>query len=115
MLLKEFGKSKVYFPTFSIIDGSSGKQYDNSIMKIIVILLAFFFVAGCQKKYVNPEICMVEPNSGPCEAYIIKYYFDKEEKKCKEFVYGGCEGVVPFDTLDECKQCECNSLDYPQT
>jgi len=37
-----------------------------------------------------------------------KYYYDEEEKKCKEFIWGGCDGVVPFETLEECEeQCDC--------
>jgi hypothetical protein len=46
------------------------------------------------------------PKAGPCEALVYKYYFDQEEQKCKEFFWGGCDGVVPFDTLTECKECE---------
>jgi hypothetical protein len=38
---------------------------------------------------------------------MVKYYFDKYEKKCKEFLYGGCEGTVPFDSMEECLECEC--------
>ncbi|MBA4146415.1 MAG: proteinase inhibitor I4 serpin, partial [Cytophaga sp.] len=33
----------------------------------------------------------------------------KNEKKCKEFIWGGCGGVVPFETLEECKGgCQCD-------
>lgn len=49
--------------------------------------------------------CQLFPNSGPCEAAISKYYFDQETKTCKEFLWGGCDGVVPFDTVDECSKC----------
>ena len=44
----------------------------------------------------------------PCEALlsIPKFYFD-EVQECKEFTWGGCGGVVPFDTLEECQECEC--------
>ena len=50
--------------------------------------------------------CELVPEAGPCKAYFKKYYFDKSEGKCKEFVWGGCGGVVPFETLEECKSCE---------
>jgi hypothetical protein len=49
------------------------------------------------------ENCNLEPETGPCKALITKYYFDKVEKKCKPFTWGGCYGVVPFQTLEECK------------
>ncbi len=62
----------------------------------------------CQEK--EPVLiygrCELPPDSGPCEAAIPKYYFDQEEQKCKEFLWGGCEGLIPFDTLEECKECE---------
>ena len=54
------------------------------------------------------EACQLEPDSGPCEAAITKYYFDTDEEKCKSFLYGGCDGTVPFDSMEECLQCECN-------
>ena len=54
------------------------------------------------------ENCSLEPESGDCFALITKYYYDKDEKKCKSFSWGGCGGVVPFDTLDECENgCDC--------
>lgn len=53
--------------------------------------------------------CDLEPNVGPCNAYFIKYYFDKVEGKCKEFGYGGCGGTVPFETLEDCEACGCTN------
>lgn len=51
----------------------------------------------------NP--CSVVPEAGPCEASITKYYFDATTGKCTEFQWGGCQGTVPFHTLDECQDC----------
>jgi len=50
--------------------------------------------------------CDLEPDSGLCYAAFRKYYFDKEEQICKEFIWGGCNGTVPFDTLEDCRECE---------
>jgi len=48
------------------------------------------------------------PDAGICQAAFPKYYFDKTEKKCKVFIWGGCGGVVRFETLQECEQqCGC--------
>lgn len=47
--------------------------------------------------------CRLEPLGGPCKAYIARYYFDQAEGVCKEFIWGGCEGVVPFNALGECQ------------
>ncbi|SVC52991.1 uncharacterized protein METZ01_LOCUS305845 [marine metagenome] len=31
-----------------------------------------------------------------------RYYYDQNEKKCMKFIWGGCGGVVPFETMEEC-------------
>ncbi len=54
----------------------------------------------------DAQRCELPPLAGPCEAAIPKYYYNQEEQKCKEFLWGGCEGVVPFNTLKECQECE---------
>lgn len=36
-----------------------------------------------------------------------RYYFDSASGTCKAFSWGGCDGSVPFDTLEACrKSCE---------
>lgn len=52
--------------------------------------------------------CSLAPDPGPCKANFTRYYYDATEKKCKEFVWGGCDGVVPFETLAECEKCKDN-------
>ena len=47
---------------------------------------------------------------GPCLSKITRYYYDKEEGKCREFIYGGCQGNKNrFLTLEHC-QNECEPL-----
>lgn len=54
-----------------------------------------------------PERCREKPVNGPCKALIEKYHFDQQSRKCKPYFYDGCGEVVPFDTLEECRQlCE---------
>lgn len=52
------------------------------------------------------EACDLEPDPGPCFAAITRFYYDKVEQKCKEFIWGGCDGTVPFETMEACQQCE---------
>ena len=47
--------------------------------------------------------CYYTPNPGVCLAAITKYYFDQEENECLEFTWGGCGGLVPFETMDDCE------------
>ncbi len=50
--------------------------------------------------------CDLAPDPGLCNAYIERYYYDQAERRCKVFVWGGCQGVVPFETLEQCRACE---------
>lgn len=62
-----------------------------------------------QLNYYSTSPCDLKPDAGNCRAMHIRYYYDPVEKKCKQFIYGGCDGVVPFRTLEECKKsCGCN-------
>ncbi|MFH6603545.1 BPTI/Kunitz domain-containing protein [Maribacter algicola] len=53
----------------------------------------------------NKGRCGLAPQSGNCEAAIPKYYYDPQDGECKEFIWGGCDGVVPFHTLQDCREC----------
>ncbi len=48
--------------------------------------------------------CLLEPDVGPCDGAFPRYYFDQNEAECRMFVWGGCEGVVPFETWEDCAQ-----------
>lgn len=53
--------------------------------------------------------CKLIPDKGTCKAAFIKYFYNPITKKCEEFIWGGCAGVVPFNTLMECRnECGCN-------
>ncbi|MEI9946491.1 MAG: BPTI/Kunitz domain-containing protein [Chitinophagaceae bacterium] len=78
---------------------------------LVAALIAFTVVAfmNCKKDCHYSERCDLVPDSGVCLAAFPKYYYDKDEKKCKQFIWGGCGGVVPFETLEECKNgCGCD-------
>jgi len=74
----------------------------------------------------NPlqERCNMKPDRGPCKGAFGRFYFDGATKKCTQFMYGGCGGVVPFETQEQCdKACAdlgiaedpVNSDPYPVT
>lgn len=60
-------------------------------------------LAACAQE--NP--CMLLPDPGPCEAAIPAWYFDQDFQTCTVFSWGGCGGVVPFETLEECEAAAC--------
>jgi len=55
-----------------------------------------------------PERCRMEaPATGVCKALFEVYSFNPETNACEESNYGGCGGIVPFKTEEECKRvCE---------
>ncbi len=54
-----------------------------------------------------PAECRKKPDPGFCKGRFEAYYFDEQSHSCKPFFWGGCQGVVPFDTLEECeKSCK---------
>lgn len=79
-------------------------------MKRFFSFLLFVGVAfSCTKDDCpKPDACNLAPDPGPCEALITKYYYNQKAGKCESFDWGGCGGTVPFDTWQECKECECN-------
>ena len=51
--------------------------------------------------------CGLKPQTGQCKAYFPRYYFNAQTNFCEVFIWGGCGGVVPFETLPGCQQvCE---------
>lgn len=48
--------------------------------------------------------CTMVPEKGPCKAIFWKYHYEQKSNSCKEFLYGGCDGVVPFETKEECEK-----------
>ena len=54
-----------------------------------------------------PDICYLEPDSGECDAAFPMYYFNSQYQQCDIFSWGGCNGVVLFESLEECQDtCE---------
>ncbi|XP_014733932.1 PREDICTED: collagen alpha-6(VI) chain isoform X1 [Sturnus vulgaris] len=51
----------------------------------------------------NYDACDLVQDSGECQNYILKWYYDKEQKICGQFWYGGCGGNKNrFETQEEC-------------
>ena len=53
------------------------------------------------------DACTLIPDPGMCMAAIQKYFFNQETQQCEDFTWGGCGGVVPFDSLEECEAAAC--------
>jgi len=73
---------------------------------IAILLLLIIGFTGCSSKddVQLDAKCYEAPQSGMCKAMFSKYYFDTNEKKCKQFIWGGCGGNIPFHTVQECEE-----------
>jgi hypothetical protein len=52
----------------------------------------------------SKERCNLQPDPGPCKALIIGYYYDHSKTSCQSFNYGGCQGSLPFRSLENCEK-----------
>jgi hypothetical protein len=85
----------------------------------IVFILATVWPAAAARQaspWTSPEAilaalpdvrCEQKPERGPCKALFERFHYHAKDRKCLPFFWGGCEGTVPFETLEECKKvCE---------
>uniref|UniRef100_A0A3Q3B5L9 BPTI/Kunitz inhibitor domain-containing protein n=1 Tax=Kryptolebias marmoratus TaxID=37003 RepID=A0A3Q3B5L9_KRYMA len=56
----------------------------------------------------RPDACLLQQDSGSCQDYSMKWFFDTVQKECTRFWYGGCGGNNNrFETQEECeKMCQ---------
>ncbi|XP_026995195.1 boophilin-H2 [Tachysurus fulvidraco] len=56
-------------------------------------------------------VCNLKMEPGSCFARQAMYYYDSQEKACRMFLYGGCQGNGNrFDTKEDCeKMCRAKS------
>jgi len=72
-------------------------------MKHLWLILLSLLINCSDKSNPIDETCLLVPDPGLCQAAFPRFYYDSDTEKCTEFLWGGCGGVVPFETFDECK------------
>lgn len=71
------------------------------------LLVAQTLVQEVHYPWERDHRCTLVPDGGMCKGYFEKYFYNPKTQKCDTFVYGGCDGVVPFESMEECiKACE---------
>lgn len=86
----------------------------NNLMKSFALTLVLAAASACisvtakTPSIAEPSRCNMKPERGPCKAAIPIYFFDHEAQDCKVFYWGGCDGTVPFDSIEACRS-ECRT------
>uniref|UniRef100_A0A8C2ZNJ6 Amyloid-beta A4 protein n=1 Tax=Cyclopterus lumpus TaxID=8103 RepID=A0A8C2ZNJ6_CYCLU len=61
------------------------------------------------------DVCWANAETGPCRAMLSRWYFDHQEGRCAQFIYGGCGGNRNnFDSEEYCLSV-CSSVSKSQT
>lgn len=77
-------------------------------MKTLFVIFVLFYLveikftnSACHGRNKN---CYLPLETGLCDAIFYKFGFDPVQKKCVQFVYGGCGGNRNrFDTIEACQ------------
>ncbi|XP_028252720.1 papilin b, proteoglycan-like sulfated glycoprotein [Parambassis ranga] len=56
------------------------------------------------------NVCTLPRDDGPCDTWMVRFYYDSRTAKCTEFWYGSCQGNANnFVTLEACQR-ECGGV-----
>ena len=85
---------------------ASDFNQDGLLNVLDVVAIIEVILNGADEDVLADE-CYLEPDSGNCFGYIPMYYFNFSTNSCEQFIWGGCAGVVPFQSLSACQEaCE---------
>ncbi|CAO2602898.1 Tissue factor pathway inhibitor 2 [Lemmus lemmus] len=63
----------------------------------------------------NLEICLLPLETGPCRALISRFYYDRNQQRCRKFKYGGCLGNANnFQSRELCEHT-CGNIEKVPT
>uniref|UniRef100_A0A1W7RA92 Kunitz-type serine protease inhibitor n=1 Tax=Hadrurus spadix TaxID=141984 RepID=A0A1W7RA92_9SCOR len=84
----------------------------------MIIFYSLFFILVltsinvAEADHHNRVNCLLPPKTGPCKGSFARYYFDRETRSCKAFIYGGCQGNSNnFSKKHHCEK-RCRAFRY---
>lgn len=75
-----------------------------------VALIVIFIIVAVHQLHAEdlPKECKLPAYKGPCTLELERWYHNNDERKCKKFIYGGCQtNGNMFKTIFLCKR-QCN-------
>lgn len=72
------------------------------IQTLALTAFATLLLAGCHATPL-PDACYLKPESGRCKASITRWYYEEKWGECRAFIWGGCGGVAPFESAEQCQ------------
>ncbi|KAF7663242.1 hypothetical protein LDENG_00215820 [Lucifuga dentata] len=56
------------------------------------------------------DVCSLQRDDGPCDTWMVRFYYDSGTHRYTEFWYGGCQGNANnFVSLEECQR-KCDGV-----
>lgn len=68
-----------------------------------VAVVAALLLQGCAGHHL-PTACQETPSSGRCNDSLTRFYYDADWQECRAFIWGGCNGNAPFETMRDCTE-----------
>uniref|UniRef100_H0XT57 Tissue factor pathway inhibitor n=1 Tax=Otolemur garnettii TaxID=30611 RepID=H0XT57_OTOGA len=75
------------------------------LLQLLLIQAAWALTVSAGPVGNNAEVCLLPLDEGPCRAQIPSYYYDRYTQRCRQFMYGGCDGNANnFETWEACDE-----------
>jgi len=78
---------------------------------MMVLIACWTVVSQAQDSSHQPFTCEMQPEIGSCKGAFPRYFYDQKDNSCQQFIWGGCGGVVPFQSLESC-QLACEPIKH---
>ncbi|CAJ1070880.1 colostrum trypsin inhibitor-like isoform X3 [Xyrichtys novacula] len=70
--------------------------------------------AGNRTHVNGTEVCLLAPETGPCRAFVERFFYNSSSKNCETFVFGGCLGNRNnFENVTSCME-RCHNTTHGQ-